>query len=202
MRLDLGTESDRLLEYIAGIVVLRDEPLDDATLIRLKGVETRITQITITDYHGRALDVLIDLSDVGANLGRLGSNVGCYRVAHSVVRAAARAGAVIALSVETARVALVVLGVGTLDELEREELVALVAASEDAFVADSGSVALLDIGPRLALDHVLLCGEEGVSTARRLASSKVIAHTSSLANSLANRKSTLPPSVGTLGRMP
>jgi hypothetical protein len=58
-------------------------------------------------------------------------------VATAVVRAAAGAGAVPALGIEAARVALVVLGIGALDDLAREDLVAVGAAGEAAVVTDA-----------------------------------------------------------------
>lgn len=69
-------------------------------------------------------------------------------VASPVIGSAARAGAVVALGIEAAGVTLVILAVRALDRLQREELVPVRAAAEEAVIAHAvGAAISLDIAP-------------------------------------------------------
>lgn len=174
MRLDLGAEGDLLAGGVDDGHVSRGEPLDDRPAARAKGEERALVQHLDGEAGCRALDVLANLANVLAGLsGRLdigGSgrevlahgDVGRYDVACAVVGTAARASAVVALGVETAAVALVVLGVGALDRLEHEHLVTLVAAGEVPVVADAVGATRLGNALKVGnIGYVVASREEG-----------------------------------------
>lgn len=193
--LDLGPDEDLLVLLPAGVGGLGDKP--DKLSARSGDELVGTVALLGLDDLDLATDVLANLADVsgflattvgaGIFIAKLGARdvVGSRDLGHrdgmaaTVVGTAAGAGAVVALGVEAAGVALMLLAVGALDLGELEPAMAVGAASHDLAVADvdggtaaNGVVGLLDVGGS---------GEDGVVAV--LAASQEVAHNYSIAAS-------------------
>lgn len=159
MTLDASTDLNLLATLESGLCdVGRAEPLDHVTLLSREREECCalvVAQILDARDGNVADDVLADLTD------ETGLVTSGYRnsVTAPMVSPATRASAVVPASIETAGVTLVIGRVRALDALEREDLVPIGTAPEEAVIDVVGETGL-HIVEALGLTHVLAGREE------------------------------------------